>query len=85
MLLQLSVRGKNKKEKLAGLLSNFSKSADDMVLSSTQKDIDEFFEHERVYLSDYYNHIKECTSKADRMTRSHKGSRRVLSCGIDCY
>jgi len=68
----LSVRGKNKKEKLSGLLANFSKSADDMVLSSTQKDIDEFFERERVFLSEYYTHIKDATSKADRMTRAHK-------------
>ena len=69
---QLSVRGKNKKEKLSGLLANFSKSADDMVLSSTQKDIDEFFERERVFLSEYLSHIKDCTQKADRMTRCHK-------------
>ena len=68
----LSVRGKNKKEKLSGMLATFSKSADDMVLSSTQKDIDEFFERERVFLSEYYTHIKDATSKADRMTRNHK-------------
>lgn len=71
-VIQLSVRGKNKKEKLAGLFSNFSKSADDMVLSSTQKDIDEFFEHERTFLTEYFTHIKDCTWKADKMTRSHK-------------
>lgn len=71
--VQLAVRGKNKKEKLSGLWINFSKSADDMVLSSTQKDIDEFFERERVFLTEYYNHIRDCTAKADRMTRSHKG------------
>ncbi|RWS23929.1 Sorting nexin-6-like protein [Leptotrombidium deliense] len=68
----LCVRGKNKKEKFAGLLSTFTKSADDMVLSSTQKDIDEFFEHEKVFLSEYYTHIKDCTMKADKMTRCHK-------------
>lgn len=70
---KLSVRGKNKKEKLAGLFSNFSKSADDMVLSSTQKDMDEFFEHERNFLTEYFTHIKDSTLKADRMTRNHKG------------
>lgn len=68
----LSVRGKNRKEKISGLLANFSKSADDMVLSSTQKDIDEFFERERIFLSEYLTHIRDCTAKADRMTRSHK-------------
>lgn len=68
----LSVRGKNRKEKISGLLANFSKSADDMVLSSTQKDIDEFFERERIFLSEYFTHIRDCTAKADRMTRCHK-------------
>lgn len=68
----LSVRGKNKKEKISGILANFSKSADDLVLSSTQKDIDEFFDKERTFLSEYYTHIRDATMKADRMTRAHK-------------
>lgn len=68
----LSVRGKNKKEKISGMLATISKSADDIVLSSTQKDVDEFFEKERVFLNEYYTNIKESTHRADRMTRSHK-------------
>ncbi|XP_074603349.1 sorting nexin-6-like [Brevipalpus obovatus] len=68
----LLVRGKNKKEKLVDLFSKCSKSADDMVLSNTQKDIDDYFDHQRVFLLDYHKHIKDCTSKADKMTRSHK-------------
>ncbi|XP_015787383.1 sorting nexin-6 [Tetranychus urticae] len=68
----LSVRGKNKKEKLVDLLSKYGKSADDLVLSNTQKDIDEFFEHQKVFLIEYHKHIKDCTSRADKMTRSHK-------------
>ncbi|RWS10751.1 Sorting nexin-6-like protein [Dinothrombium tinctorium] len=74
----LCVRGKNKKEKIAGFFNNFTRSADDIVLSSTQKDIDEFFEHEKVFLSEYYTHIKDCTQKADKMTRAHKNV-------ADCY
>jgi sorting nexin-5/6/32 len=68
----LSVRGKNKKERLAGIFSNIGKYGDDLLLSSTQKDIDEFFEHERVFLTEYYSHIRDATVKADRMTRAHK-------------
>ncbi|XP_054155818.1 sorting nexin-6-like [Oppia nitens] len=68
----LSVRGKNKKEKLVGLFSNIRSSADDMLLSTTMKDVDEFFEKERQFLTEYFNLIKDSTGKADRMTRSHK-------------
>ncbi|XP_054718388.1 sorting nexin-6-like [Uloborus diversus] len=68
----LNVRGKNKKEILADLFSNIGKTADDLLLSSTQKDVDEFFEHERTFLIDYYNHIKNATYRSDKMTQSHK-------------
>jgi len=68
----LSVRGKNKREKLADMFYSLSKSADDMVLFNTQKDIDEFFEHERLFINEYLNHIRECTLKADTMTKNHK-------------
>lgn len=68
----LGVRGKNKKERLAGLFSNISKSADDLLLSNTQKDVDDFFEHERNFLIEYHNHIRDATMKSDRMTRNHK-------------
>ncbi|XP_070378567.1 sorting nexin-6 isoform X1 [Dermacentor albipictus] len=69
---ELSVRGKNKKERLAGILSHLGKSADDLRLSSTQKDVDEFFEHERNFLTEYHTHVRDATTKADRMTRAHK-------------
>ncbi|CAG2177175.1 unnamed protein product [Oppiella nova] len=71
-LWSLGVRGKNKKERIAGMFSSFKSSADDVLLSSTMKDVDEFFERERLFLNDYYAHIKDATNKSDRMTRSHK-------------
>ncbi|UYV60666.1 SNX5 [Cordylochernes scorpioides] len=75
---ELNVRGKNKKERLASLWSNISKSADDLLLSSTVKDVDEFFEHDRTFLVQYHNHVREATQRGDRMTRSHKSL-------ADCY
>ncbi|XP_076318281.1 sorting nexin-6-like isoform X2 [Tachypleus tridentatus] len=68
----LSVRGKNKKERIVDLFSNIKESADDMLLSTTQKDMDEFFEHEKNFLVEYFTQVKDATWKADRMTRSHK-------------
>lgn len=71
-ITQLSVRGKNKKERLVSLFSNIRSSADDIVLNSTMKDVDEFFERERLFLNEYHSNIKDATSKADAMTRAHK-------------
>lgn len=58
---------------LMGLFSNIKSSTDGLVLNTTQKDIDQFFEGERVYLNDYYANIRMAAQKADLMTKSNKG------------
>ncbi|CAJ0929701.1 unnamed protein product, partial [Mesorhabditis belari] len=68
----LSVRGKNKKEVVESFWKRFTQSADEVLLSG-QKDVDDFFEHERNYLVEYHNHIKEATVKAERVVRLRKG------------
>ncbi|XP_064408123.1 sorting nexin-32 [Latimeria chalumnae] len=70
----LSVRGKNKKEILGGFLKNIVKSADEVLITgiSGLKEVDDFFEHERTFLIEYHNRVKDASMKADRMTRSHK-------------
>ncbi|XP_076036861.1 sorting nexin 6 isoform X2 [Oratosquilla oratoria] len=68
----LSVRSKNKKEKVEGLIKNFNKTTDELLLSATQKDVDEYFEKEKGFLLEYHMAIKDSTAKADRMTRCHK-------------
>ncbi|XP_076463964.1 sorting nexin-6-like [Babylonia areolata] len=67
----LSVRGKKKMEKLGGFFSRITKTVDESLLSG-QKDVDEFFEHEKVFLIEYHNKIKDATQKSDRMTKVHK-------------
>ncbi|XP_029417728.1 sorting nexin-6, partial [Nannospalax galili] len=36
------------------------------------QDVDDFFEHERTFLLEYHNRVKDASAKSDRMTRSHK-------------
>ncbi|XP_053143140.1 sorting nexin-6 isoform X3 [Hemicordylus capensis] len=67
----LSVRGKNKKEKLEDFFKNMVKSADGVIVSGV-KDVDDFFEHERTFLLEYHNRVKDSSIKSDKMTRSHK-------------
>uniref|UniRef100_A0A8C5MFM7 Sorting nexin n=1 Tax=Leptobrachium leishanense TaxID=445787 RepID=A0A8C5MFM7_9ANUR len=67
----LTVRRKNTKEMFGGFLKSMVKTADE-VLSSGTKEVDEFFEQEKMFLVNYYNRIKDSTAKADKMTRSHK-------------
>ncbi|XP_018432137.1 PREDICTED: sorting nexin-5 [Nanorana parkeri] len=67
----LSVRRKNTKEMFGGFFRSVVKSADEVLLSGV-KEVDEFFEQEKIFLVNYYNRIKDSCAKADKMTRSHK-------------
>jgi len=67
----LSVRGRNTKEIVGNLFKRFTQSADEVLLSG-QKDIDNFFEHERNYLCEYHIHIKEAAEKSDKACRSRQ-------------
>ncbi|XP_030855520.1 sorting nexin-6 isoform X1 [Strongylocentrotus purpuratus] len=69
----LNVRGKNKKERLSGLMKFVTKSVDEVLVSGQKvKDVDSFFEHEKNFLVEYHNKVKDATMKSDKMTRSHK-------------
>lgn len=34
--------------------------------------MDDFFEHEKTFLLEYHNRVKDSSAKCDRMIRSHK-------------
>ncbi|XP_040207128.1 sorting nexin-5 [Rana temporaria] len=67
----LSVRRKNTKEMFGGFFRSMVKSADEVLLSGV-KEVDEFFEQEKIFLVNYHNRIKDSSFKAEKMTRSHK-------------
>merc|ERR1719225_2148981 len=69
---ELNVRGKNKKERLFDVFSSMQKSGDELLLSNTVKDCNEFFENERRFLLDYFNHMRDATHKSDKMVVLHK-------------
>lgn len=43
-----------------------------MWLSFGFQDVDDFFEHEKTFLLEYHNRVKDASAKSDRMIRSHK-------------
>ncbi|XP_062851032.1 sorting nexin-5 [Trichomycterus rosablanca] len=67
----LSVRRKNAKEMFGGFFKNMVKTADEVIISGI-KEVDEFFEQEKIFLLDYFTKIKDATGKAEKMTQSHK-------------
>uniref|UniRef100_A0A4W3HJ21 Sorting nexin 5 n=1 Tax=Callorhinchus milii TaxID=7868 RepID=A0A4W3HJ21_CALMI len=73
----LSVRRKNTKEMFGGFFKSMMKSADEVLISGA-KDVDEFFEHEKMFLVEYGNKIKDSTTKVEKMTRSLKSMCTLL-------
>ncbi|KAG8444031.1 hypothetical protein GDO86_009284 [Hymenochirus boettgeri] len=67
----LSVRRKNTKEMFGVFFKSMVKSADEVLFSGV-KEVDEFFEQEKIFLVNYYNRIRDSCTKADKMTRVHK-------------
>lgn len=67
----LSVRRKNTKEVFGGFFRIMVKSADEVLLSGV-KEVDEFFDQEKMFLVNYHNRIKDSCAKSDKMTRAHK-------------
>jgi len=62
----MGVHGRSKKEIASSFFKRFTQSVDEVLLSG-QKDVDDFFEHERHYLLEYHTHIKDTAAKADRV------------------
>lgn len=55
-----------------GLMRSFSKTKDEYYLSATVKDVNDFFDQEMTFLTQYHTNLKEATSRADRQTIKHK-------------
>ena len=69
---QLAVRGKNRKERLEGLVRSLSRSTDQLLLQATQRDVDDFFQHEKSFVLGYHEHVREAARRAERLTRARK-------------
>lgn len=67
---------KNLKEKTSGIWRNLSQKADEKIVLSGQRDVDEFFEKERGFLDEYYARIRDATQRSEKMTKSYKGNFR---------
>jgi len=75
----LSVRGRNSKEKLSGLFSSIGRSTDEILLNS-QKDSNQFFVTERALITQYLNQITDSANKSEKMWRSKKN---LANCFIE--
>ncbi|VDD81191.1 unnamed protein product [Mesocestoides corti] len=68
----LSVRTKNAKEKAAGFLKSVTKTADENLLLSNQRDDDPFFRDEKPYLVRFYSAVHDAYLAADNVCRCRR-------------
>ena len=54
-------------------VKSLGNTTDEIYLSATVRDVNDFFEQEMTFLSEYHNNLKEATQRADKMTSKHKG------------
>uniref|UniRef100_A0AC35TXY4 PX domain-containing protein n=1 Tax=Rhabditophanes sp. KR3021 TaxID=114890 RepID=A0AC35TXY4_9BILA len=83
----LSVRDKNKKEMVGSFWKKMTQSADEILLSG-QKDVDEFFDQEKIHMVEYHNLIREAVSKSDKVAHYRKNvadSYAKIGCGFERF
>jgi sorting nexin-5/6/32 len=55
-----------------GLVRNLSKTTDELYLGATVRDVNDFFENEMQFLTEYHANLKEGATRSERMAKKHK-------------
>lgn len=69
----LCARPKGRLEQLGGLVKSLGSTTDQYYLGATVRDVNDFFEQQMSSLNEYHSHLKEATTRTDKMTEKHKG------------
>lgn len=68
----LCAKPRKKMDLFGGLVRNLSKTTDELYLGVTVRDVNDFFENELQFLTDYNAHLKEAATRTEKMTKKHK-------------
>ena len=68
----LCAKMKKKMDIFGGLVRSIGKTTDEIYLGATVRDVNDFFEQELQFLSEYHSHLKEAALRTEKMTIKHK-------------
>lgn len=68
----LCAKPRKKIDLFGGLVRSLGKTTDEIYLGATVRDVNDFFETELQFLTEYNAHLKEAASRTERMTKKHK-------------
>lgn len=68
----LAAKPRKKLDLFGGFVRSFGKTTDEIYLGATVRDVNDFFENELQFLTEYNSHLKEAAARTERMTKKHK-------------
>lgn len=68
----LCAKPRKKMDLFGGLVRNLSKTTDELYLGATVRDVNDFFENEMQFLTEYHANLKEAASRSEKMAKKHK-------------
>lgn len=68
----LCAKPRKKMDLFGGLVRNLSKTTDELYLGATVRDVNDFFENEMQFLTEYHANLKEAATRSERMAKKHK-------------
>ncbi|KAH8271927.1 hypothetical protein KR044_011276, partial [Drosophila immigrans] len=68
----LCAKPRKKMAIFGGFVKSLGKTTDEILLSATVRDVNDFFENELQFLTEYHGHLREAASRTEKMTQRHK-------------
>lgn len=68
----LCAKPRKKMALFGGFVRSLGKTTDEILLGATVRDVNDFFENELQFLSEYHGHLKEAATRTEKMTNKHR-------------
>ncbi|XP_022224480.1 sorting nexin-32 isoform X2 [Drosophila obscura] len=68
----LCAKPRKKMAIFGGFVKSLGKTTDEILLSATVRDVNDFFENELQFLTEYHGHLREAALRTEKMTQRHK-------------
>ena len=68
----LCAKPRKKMAIFGGFVKSLGKTTDELLLGVTVRDVNDFFENELQFLTEYHGHLREASLRTEKMTQRHK-------------
>lgn len=68
----LCAKPRKKMAIFGGFVKSLGKTTDELLLGASVRDVNDFFENELQFLTEYHGHLREAAMRTEKMTQRHK-------------